>query len=486
VDDPTANRLQDVLLREAHKLGLNIAFGRDPDFGEAMTYIDDLYTCLPGKGAALDGHPCPASGAWPVGSPSEVSDHTDLRRYDRGVEIWRHYETEILQRLILPKELDGKRVAFFHNIDPEDLDRDLDDKGPASSIDGEISPSRKISTGQAGAAALGNRNRWAVICMDGNDMGSQFAEAKKRFSGIELTQWSAEMATTLDKCCRDACYEGLTEVLMKWVEATGIGDINKQCRVTRGNPYDIDHIILPVRPLLVGGDDIVILCHAAHAFTFAEAVSRTFTKESRKHPHLWPATSGELTISAGILFCSNSMPLATAVDYAEQLLSQAKQHGRKHQESDRAAPACVDWEIVTESVIDTANERRQRMVHFEDADLGNAAIHLTRKPYQISEIDELRTGKTATLIRDEIPRGINHKLREMLRHAYWDRKLGVVSLDKQQPELAAALREDEGTNKVAGSRWDVAGKDRSIDILDIIELVEEEIRLDRPTVTAGG
>jgi len=464
-DEASADTLQAELRREAHRIGLSIAFGRNNTYSLAVEQIDAVYPCLPDP-QSLDGHPCAVSGAWPVASSSAISEIANRRCYDRGKLPMRRIDDELIAAIYMPKGFEGKDAAFFHNVNAE--------TGNGEDVD---AAEDKLA-GRAGAAALGNRNRWAVICMDGNSMGTQIAAASRSLTDEGLIEWIKNMSAAVNDCCRSACISAMHEVVIDWVASAGIAEIMSHCCLPDGT------VVLPIRPLVLGGDDMIVLCHSAHAFTFVEEVSRAFTDKSRASEYgpLWRGTGGELSISAGMLFCSTSMPLAAAVSYAEQLLANAKQHGQMLTESDRATPACVDWEVVTESVIDTPSARRQRNLQFKDRDI-DQVVRVTQKPYQMSQLETLRRSRSAMAYRN-LPRGITHKLREILVQPYWDRRLSVASIGKQQPALAVDVDEGNDLANPTG-RWTLTNGVRSIDVLDIVEMIEEGLRLERPTVMAG-
>ena len=71
-------------------------------------------------------------------------------------------------------------------------------------------------------------------------------------------------------------------------------------------------VVLPVRPLILGGDDVILLCHTSLAIDFVKEMSKQFsakcTREAKvwaarnSQKKLWPASGNCMTISAGVLF----------------------------------------------------------------------------------------------------------------------------------------------------------------------------------------
>lgn len=434
-----ADILKGEILKEAQKIGVDIRFGIDKDFSEAANNAEDIHSYTPQE---LDGEPCPASGLYPVKNSDE--DHPIVRKriFSKGEKIDRWFESELLDKLTVIPGSDAE-LEFFRNVDSDDLDG-----------------------GKEGAEAIGGRNRWAVICMDGNDMGMQFRKkSASNVSDVEMSDWLEKMSAALDQCSREAARCGIQQVIREWHkgEKTGLAP---------------DRIVLPVRPIVVGGDDIIILCHAEYARTFVKEATRVFTETSIREQQeagieLWPATNGMLTISSGILYCPVSLPLHTAIAYSESLLASAKWRGRMSVIKGEPTPACIDWEQLTESVVDTPAARRQRELVFFDEDL-NVTVSLTRRPYTMDDFNDI---EDLAKKYEDIPKTIRHQVLPALRAGYSDRLSFVADIRNNQKKLADDLCEIGPR-----SRWKIEnGKERSTDVIDALLLLEETKRMCRET-----
>jgi hypothetical protein len=275
--------------------------------------------------------------------------------------------------------------------------------------------------------------------MDGNDMGAQHRAAANNGQQTHR-EWLRKMSTALDDCCRQSCKTAIEDVRDRW--RRDVQDNPEEHRVTTSDGV----ITLPIRPLMVGGDDIVVLCHVRYALEFVRVACRTFEElssekaaEAKKSGiDLWPATGGRITLTAGVLFAPISLPLPAALTYTELLLASAKNKGRKHPQG-QPAPACVDWESVTEGLIDTPAARRQRELAFYDTEL-DTCIFLTKRPYKLDELDELETLKQRY---SQVPTTIRHQVLPGLRAGYWDRKVFLARLGKRQEALVNDLHEEE-------------------------------------------
>ena len=456
-DAATAMTLKSKVRDEAHRFGLDVRFGQDADYSKAAQQANELHPFLP---SALDGHPCNLSGLYPVsagnGGGRERANHEVVERriFNRGDKMWRYFEERLLKGIDLGPELKPENARFLSNVDSTD------------------------ESGRAGAAALGGNNRWAIIAMDGNDMGSHFrakaSEADK--------EWTRSFSLALDASSFRAAQAGIQRVVAKW-------SVDSRATATSA-PKDEGLDVIPIRPLVVGGDDLVMLCHTRYAFDFVEAAMSAFESESELKDKeyrgkqgkgtLWPATDGRITISAGVLFASTSLPLHLALPYAELLLASAKSRGRENPTSGAPSLACIDWEQATESLLDTPADRRNRELRFIDGDLSGVEVKLTQRPYTMDAFGKLRKWVSSDEGLADMPNSLVQSLREGLHSGYWDRQIFAARLGKNWTQLEKALGETEFSIPI-GSRWKTEGgnKVRTTDLLDAVLIHEECERMER-------
>jgi hypothetical protein len=477
-----AEELRRVILGEATKIGVDIRFGIDEDYDKASKHATDLYPYIP---ANLSGeYPCNVSGLYPVDFPKAEHPIVKSRLFNREAprdseeyKMFRYFEQRLLEKEGLAAELDAanaEKLEFFHNVATTD-DRGNYDK------DGDI-----------GAKVLGDRNRWAVICMDGNDMGSQMTEKLKSLEGdgekgVKMSRWVKAMSAAIDRCSTQAAKAGIKAVYDKWAPSDDQQNIEGEKK-----------FVLPLRPLVVGGDDITILCHVNYAMDFVKAACETFEQVSREEndkavneigESIWPATGGRISISAGVLYCPVSLPLHSAIAYTEALLASAKTRGRavkaenvEKGESEKCpTPASIDWEHITDSVIETPAIYRKRHLYFADPDIGKN-VCLTKRPYTLQEF-----GKVEALVkkyRDKIPTSTRHKVTTALTKSQNDRMAFVASIAKNHKDLAEDLMEPDFEIFGAGkSEWVESSdhKEISTSVVDAMQLLEEEMRMKEGT-----
>lgn len=448
--DHAAKELKEKIKKKAWEIGLDIQFGLSKDFSWAIEHADELYSFIPDM--PDNGVPCPESGLYPVElkkfATDEESCHPVIkkRRYKSGEKVFRRFEDTLLKGVTLLGK-SGDTLEFFHNVKSDE------------------------PKGKAGAAALGNRNRWAVICMDGNDIGKQFRTLLNSNLPPEKTQAGIQtMSRILAEITSEAAFQGVQRVVAEWA-----ADEGKKAVI------EDEKLILPIRPLLVGGDDIIVLCHCAFAATFVKEVMMVFEEQSLIHKDIWPATQNGLSISAGILYTSVTLPLHTAIPYAEALLENAKDLGREKVKVGKAPPACIDWEQITETVIDTPVAKRQRELIFFDEEI-SCRVKLTQRPYTVAEFT-----KVEQLAKDygrgrnqKLPRTLRHQILPALRKGQAERLAFAARVKKNHPHLSDILNELD--IKKRGWRMDAGKNEQSIGLVDALMLLEEDTRMEKETV----
>lgn len=80
---------------------------------------------------------------------------------------------------------------------------------------------------------------------------------------------------------------------------------------------------MSVREVILGGDDVTVICNANDALTFTQKFLQLFEEKTAEK------LSNKLTACAGIAYCNEKYPFHYAVSLAEALCSQTKKHAKK-------------------------------------------------------------------------------------------------------------------------------------------------------------
>ena len=109
----------------------------------------------------------------------------------------------------------------------------------------------------------------------------------------------------------------------------------------------------PLIPLMLGGDDLLVLCRAKIALNFVEALCRNLEVLQQDR-----GNDFYLTLGVGIVFAKPSVPFHRLHAVAENLASSAKRRFRGLPERERASIA--DWTVYTTAWADDPADMRRR------------------------------------------------------------------------------------------------------------------------------
>jgi hypothetical protein len=129
--------------------------------------------------------------------------------------------------------------------------------------------------------------------------------------------------------------------------------------------------------ILAGGDDMIIAVPADKAMQVAIDFCKEFNQRVKKY---------NLSTSASVVICHDSLPIKTILGIAEALLKNAKIKSRLSNET------YIDFVAMTGSAMDDIIAKRKKEFEYNDSVGGNS---LSMRPYSINEIDKLiKTIKT--------------------------------------------------------------------------------------------
>ena len=142
---------------------------------------------------------------------------------------------------------------------------------------------------------------------------------------------------------------------------------------------------LPVRPLILGGDDLTFVCDGRIALDLAGR--RGYGRTSK--PPLDPPGGG--AGYAGIAIARTHAPIIRLYGLAKELCSRAKQFLRDEKQSKACA---LDWHVGFTSPTETLDDLRDRQYRQEN-------LRLTRRPYYLEGVDPHRTWTWLAAVVDE-------------------------------------------------------------------------------------
>lgn len=175
------------------------------------------------------------------------------------------------------------------------------------------------------------QNDWiAIIHADGNGLGQivqKIGKSEKMFS---------DFSSKLDQATQNAAvaaYKSEVEPLLKQGKR------------------------IPVRPIVLGGDDFTVVCRADFAVEYATAFMKEFEHQTQtllgdmlKKEKVFENGADKLTACAGIAFIKSSYPFYYGYELAETLCGQAKKDAKEYDKV--LAPSCLMFHKVQDSFVE--------------------------------------------------------------------------------------------------------------------------------------
>ena len=241
-------------------------------------------------------------------------------------------------------------------------------------------------------------------------------------------------------------------------------------------------IRLPLRPILLGGDDLTFVCDGRIALDLATTALRSFVRESAIIPDLQLLGDDPVTACAGVAMVKAHAPFNRSYQLCEDLCASAKLAKRDTESGSQSSnTGCwIDWHIGTirpdESVVDIRERQYQRQ-------------ELTCRPYPLDGDSSQRLTwewLDSELLGESATDGGN-RLSFRNAEGWGERRNKVKALASLVGDGGNAVREQlEAWSSVAPDLRlpgpiDVNGfKGNRTPLLDSVELLDIHLRLETP------
>jgi hypothetical protein len=243
------------------------------------------------------------------------------------------------------------------------------------SLTGEESPVSDHFSKAIDRMVLRDGNRWvAVIHADGNGMGAvirELGESMASNSNVERVKAVfREFSRTIDACTKRAVQKAFASTKKTHEGLNGLR-----------SPY-------PIRPLVIGGDDLTLVMRADLALGFTCEFLRAFEEETRRGfekmfgEHGIVSIDPGLTACAGIAYVGDSYPFHYGHDMAERLCNEAKRESKRGLKNGDRIPSSLSFYKVQDSFVEqdlgAIRERTQK---------AHGGIRFDYGPYLLDQIE---------------------------------------------------------------------------------------------------
>ncbi|ELR63888.1 hypothetical protein C942_03232 [Photobacterium marinum] len=212
--------------------------------------------------------------------------------------------------------------------------------------------------------ALAGSDYLAVISADGNNMGARF----KQYLNKKDPNHQASFID--NQKCAEAFFSSARNAL-KTATQSALNNTFDEI-IEQNKP-------LPFHLLMLGGDDLLLVCRAKQAHKLVQAIDTHL----QQHPI---ADDHPLTMAYGIAIASYTLPFYRLYHCAEALNASAKVLARSQAAPQNGIqPSGLDWQIVTQSWIDDpiAERKKHKIVRYREQ-TKDITLLLTQKPYLLA------------------------------------------------------------------------------------------------------
>lgn len=247
--------------------------------------------------------------------------------------------------------------------------------------------------------------------------------------------------------------------------------------------------IIPIRPVVLGGDDLTVMIRADLAVPYAKAFINAFEDATEaklgqilQEQGVFNGRQRKLTCCAGIAFIKSSFPFHYGYDLAEQLCEQAKKDAKdaSHLLEGGLAPSCLMFHKVQDSFVESFSKIEKREL------LPNDESSWKFGPYYLNKIeteDRWTIDKLMETVKqldeeDENARVVKSHLRQWMTLMHESRANAERKSDRVESILSDKQRQLWQSIMTFSERLDEKNKSRkhypSYDLLALHTVVYQE------------
>lgn len=326
--------------------------------------------------------PCATSGLpaaeWDV--PRDEQGQPDERRAAARSKVSANKQGEYIRALRRMQTILGRKTK-----ETPDWIKFADNIGELEQT--EVVDLDKEPSGDNSLKELEKRDWLAVVHADGNGLGEIFLNFERSAgtkSNREYVDTYRQFSVELDKCTERAFLSALAAF-------------------EPGRKNDI----VPLVPLVLGGDDMTVVCDGRYALPFTRQFLENFETETNNNDVIKPIAKNalkdeRLSACAGVAIVKTHFPFSTAYSLAEELIRSAKvvkekvtkKHTNdKREVEDKAYPcSALDFHVLydTSNVsLDGIRAKLLQDVKKDNSGIVTSETRLYGRPYVITALDKL-------------------------------------------------------------------------------------------------
>lgn len=237
----------------------------------------------------------------------------------------------------------------------------------------------------------------AFIHIDGNDLGIRFRQELENISDKETAEDKTGQQSSSEDRYQNAInviktMSALSNTVKETTTAAfkkGLSECLKHTRSTDSK----GELLVPARPLVLGGDDVTVVIRADLALYFIDAFVKEFERYSNQELGK-KAPKDKLTVGVGMVVCPTGYPFLKAFDLSEELVKNSKEltalMGNR--------PSSMDYIVITN---DTENDIDSIRAHLFTAEDGSK---LTAKPMLLSGNNLAQFVENGISVLEKLPR----------------------------------------------------------------------------------
>jgi len=216
-------------------------------------------------------------------------------------------------------------------------------------------------------------------------------------------------------------------------------------------------------PLMLGGDDLLVVCRADKALPFVVDLCAELASAQRND-----RSGFELTLGVGVVIAKANIPIHRLHEVVEHLASSAKRRFRGLERAGKRPRSVVDWAVYNSTWVEEPDEVRRR--DWLRGPKGDRRV-LSQRPIDVlgSELDSLQCLLEAAKCLENAPRSQLRYLVEQLPRGRALTELAFAELSKEAREALerAGIRGDDIWTRTADGGFSVT---RLLDLIEIVEI----------------